>query len=70
MKVGQKNMDGEAGHWMAGGECGAGPRSVRNNKEQSLGLQWSMSKVGTPPPHNSNKHHGLVASNNNNNNNI
>ena len=41
--------------------------SVRNNKRQILGPEWSMSEVGTPPPHNSEKPHGLVESINNNN---
>ena len=38
-----------------------------NNKQWILGLEWSMSEVGTPPPHNSDKPHGLVDSINNNN---
>ena len=59
---------GEEGRWMAGGEDGEGTTSkLRNNKQRSLGLEWSMSEVGTPPPHSSDKPHGLVASNNNNN---
>ena len=41
--------------------------SVRNNKRQILGTEWSISEVGTPPPHNSDKPHGLVDSINNNN---
>ena len=53
---------------MAGGEGGSGPICVHNNKQWSLGPEWSMSKVGTPPPHNLDKPHGLVASINNNNN--
>ena len=52
---------------MAGGEGGAASISIRNNKRQILGTDWSMSEVGTPPPHNSDKLHGLVASINNNN---
>ena len=40
---------------------------LHNNKRQSLGLEWSMSKVGTPPSHNYDKPHELVASNNKNN---
>ena len=35
-----------------------------NNKRQRLGLEWSMSEVGTPSPHNPEKPHGLVASTN------
>ena len=57
---------GDTGHCMTGEEGGAGPISVRNNKRQRLGLEWSMSEVVTPPPHNSDKTHGLVASINNN----
>ena len=53
---------------MAVGESGAGPISVRNNKQCSLGLEWLMSKVGTPPLHNLDKPHVLVASINNNKN--
>ena len=34
--VGRKNMSGETGHRMAGGESGAGSMSIRNNKQQSL----------------------------------
>ena len=57
----------EEGHTKTGVAFGAGPiRKLRNNKRQSLGLEWSVSEVGTPPPHNSDKPHGLVASNNNN----
>ena len=62
-------MDGETGHQMAGGEGGEGSISVRNNKRRILGLEWSMSEVGTPPTHNLDKPHGLLASINNNNNN-
>ena len=43
-------------------------RLKSNNKQQILGSEWSMSKVGTPPHHNSDKPHGLVDSINNNNN--
>ena len=50
---------------MAGGEGGVGPISVRNNKQRSLGPEWSMSEVGTPPPHNPDKPHRLVDSINN-----
>ena len=50
-------------------EGGVGPISVCNNKQQNLGPEWSMSKVGTSPPHNLDKPHGLVSSINNNNNN-
>ena len=51
-----------------GGEGGVVSISkLRNNKQQSLGPEWSMSEVGTPPPHNLDKHHGLVESINNNN---
>ena len=51
---------------MTGIEGGKGPISkLRNNKKRRLGLEWSMSEVGTPPPHNSEKLHGLVASINN-----
>ena len=57
---------GEEGPRAEGGAGGAVPISkLRNNTRQSLGMQWSMSEVGTPPLHNSNKPHGLVASNNN-----
>ena len=43
-----KTTAGEAGHNMTGGEVGASPISkLRNNKRRSLGLEWSMSKVGT-----------------------
>ena len=60
----------EAGHRTAGGEGGAGPISkLRNNMIRSLGLEWSMSEVGTPPHHDSEKPHGQVASIKNNNNN-
>ena len=55
---------------MAGGEGGAGSIRVRNNKQRSLGPEWSMSEVGTPPPHNPDKPHRLVTSINNNNNNL
>ena len=51
------------------GGGGAGPISIRTNKLRSLGLEWSMSEVGTPPPHNSYKPRGLGASIHNNNNN-
>ena len=37
-----------------------------NNKRKILGMEWSMSEVGTPPPHNSDKPHGMVESINNN----
>ena len=61
-------MAGEAGHRMAQGKGWEGPISkLRNNNRRSLGLEWSMSKVGNPPPHNSEKPHGLVASINYNN---
>ena len=49
---------------MAGGEGGAVSISVRDNKRQSLGLEWSMSEVGPPLHHNSDKPHGLAASRN------
>ena len=45
-------MTGETGHWMALGEVGGVPISARNNKQYNLGLEWSISEVGTPPPHN------------------
>ena len=45
-----------------------GPISkLRNNKQQILGPECSMSEVGTLPPHNLDKTHGLVSSNNNSN---
>ena len=69
-EAGRHKTDGEAGNQMAQRYCGAGPISLFNNKQQNLGLVWSMSGVGTPPPHNSDKPHGLVASINNNSNNI
>ena len=50
---------------MAEGEGGAGTISIRNNKQRSLGPEWSMSEFGTPPPNNLDKPHGLVASINN-----
>ena len=56
-------------------ETGRGKRWIRraiiksNNKQRSLGTEWSMSKVGTQPPHNSDKPHVLVASTNNTKNN-
>ena len=63
-------MTREAEHQTSGGEGGVGPISkLRNNKRRILGLEWSMSEVGTPPPHNSDKPHGLVDRINNNNNN-
>ena len=37
--------------------------NVRDNKQQSLGPEWSLSEVGTPPPHDSDIPHGLVESN-------
>ena len=44
---------GEARHWTEGGEGGAGQIiKVCNNKGRILGLEWSMSEVGTPPPNN------------------
>ena len=52
MEAGQKKTDGETGYCMTGGEGGAVPISVCNNKRQSLGPEWSMSEVGTPQPHN------------------
>ena len=56
------------GYQTIGGEGGVGPISkLYNNKQQSLGPDWSMSEVGTPSPHNLDKPHRLVASNNNNN---
>ena len=55
---------------MSGREGGAVPISVRNNNQWSLGMEWSISEVGTPPPYNLKKPHGLVASINNNNNNM
>ena len=54
------------GNQTAGGEGGAGPISICNHKQRSLGPEWSMSKVGTPPPHSSDKSHGLVESINKN----
>ena len=46
------------------GEGGAGSISkIFNNKQQSLGPEWSMFKFGTSPPHNLDKPHGLVTSN-------
>ena len=51
---------------MVGGEDAVGPISVRNNKQRSLGTEWSRSDVGTPPTHNSEKPLGLVASIKNN----
>ena len=61
---------GDEGHRKAEGEVGAGPTSkLRNNRRQSLSLEWSMSLVGTPPSHSLDKPHGLVSSNNNNSNN-
>ena len=47
---------------------GGKARLKSNNKQRSLGPEWSISEFGTPPTHNSGKPHGLVASNNNNNN--
>ena len=52
---------------MEGGDGGAGPISVRNNKRHSLGPEWSMSKVGNPPPNNWDKRYTLVSSIINNN---
>ena len=66
VEAGRNKTTGDTGHCMTGEEGGAGPISVRNNKRQRLGLEWSMSEVVTPPPHNSDKTHGLVASINNN----
>ena len=58
-------MAGEELNWTLGGEVGAGPISkLCNNKQQSLGPEWIISKVVTPPPHNFYKPHVLVASNN------
>ena len=34
---------------------------IRNNKKQSIGLDQSLTEVGTPPPHNLVKLHGMVA---------
>ena len=63
-----KDDGGEEGNRTAGGEGGAGIISkLRNNKQCSLGPEWSMSEVRTPPPHNLDKPHVLVASNNINN---
>ena len=53
MEAGWKKTTEETGHSMTGGEDGAVQISVCNNKRRSLGLEWSMSEVGTPPPHNS-----------------
>ena len=48
------------------GEGGAGPISnLRNNKQQSVGQEGSIYRVGTPSPHNLDKPHGLVANKNN-----
>ena len=58
-------MYGEMGHQMAGVEGWDCPIISRNNKQQRLGPEWSMSEVGTPPPHDLEKPHGLVASINN-----
>ena len=67
-EAGQKTTAGGEGHQTSGGEGGAGTISkLRNNKQRSLGPEWSMSKVGNPPPHQLDKPHGLVASINNNN---
>ena len=65
MEAEWKKTTGETGHRMTGGEGGAVPISVCNNKRRSIGPEWSMSKVGTPPPHNLDKTHGLLASINN-----
>ena len=40
--------------------CGGRARLECNVKRQSLGAEWSMSKVGIPPPHDSNKSQALV----------
>ena len=56
---------GEEVNQMVRVESGAGPISkLHNNKQRSLGPEWSMSEVGTPPPHNMDKPHGMVTSNN------
>ena len=65
-EAGKTRLQGEARHQKEGREGGAGPIiKLRNNKRQSLGLEWSMSEVGNTPPHHSEKPHGLVASINN-----
>ena len=65
----RKTTAGEAGHREEGGKCVVGPiTKLLKNKRRSLGLQWSMSEVGTPPNHNSDKYHVLAAINNNNKN--
>ena len=72
-EAGRKNMDGDTGNRMEGGEGGAGTISVHNNRRRSLGPECSLSEVGTPPPHNLDKPHRLVTSiinNKNNNKNI
>ena len=33
---------------------------VHNNKRRSLGMEWSLSKFGTPPPHDSDIPNGPV----------
>ena len=43
------------------GNGGAGTRLGCNNKRHSLGLEQSLSKVGTPPPRNLDTLHRLVA---------
>ena len=58
------------GHRMVRGEGVAVSIIVRNNNRRILGLEWSMSEVGTPSPHNSDKAHGLVSSTNNNKNSV
>ena len=66
--AGETQMKGAAVYQAEGGEGEAVTiRKLRNNKRRILGLEWSMSEVGTPPPHNLDKPHGLVASINNNN---
>ena len=56
---GRRNMSaGEAVHWTEKVEGRAGLMSkLRNNKQWSLGPEWSMYEVGTPPPHNLYKPH-------------
>ena len=44
----------------AGGVVRGKGKYLRENKQQILGLDQSLTKVGTPPPHNSVTLHGLV----------